>query len=415
MVAGYTPRMRDVHYPLEYAQATTTAKPVEHVWADINRYTCEISPEEDYFFHNIDFSVLIPPLAYEGTFLKGLYFSQAVDVLNQKFPRLPRIFHSIANSMWSSCPWAQSADAYFLLYPNEARLAYERARRPELRDRVLLPFQDADLTNEYTCAPTPHATRDIELLCVSTLSACKNLPLIAAALKRYRADHPEKPIRMVWVVGTPFGLNQDELEPGQREIMRAIERELVHVVDYLQIVPRMDYLDLIKYYGRARAVVLGALIEGKNRSLYEAMCANTPVIAFKDYNQWTRGPEPLFPEGAGELADFGAEPLAAAIHRVLSRPEAYKPRRRYLEWKGRKASFNRIVDAFPYYAATMPDYEPGNAAGNMWLDLACQEHYGLSFHDYLYEKQNGLSRPLGIERLTQTADYYLYKFIQQTR
>ena len=189
MPAGYKARMRDTHYPLAYCQATAVDKPLEAIWADINRHTCEIGLDEPYFFHNLDFSVLIPPLAYEGVFLKGLYFSQAVDVLHHKFPRLPRIFHSIANSMWTSCPWAETADAYFLAYPNQARLAFERARRPELADRLLLPFQDADLTNEYICAPTPNARRDVDVLCVASLAACKNMPIVTMALSLIRHDY----------------------------------------------------------------------------------------------------------------------------------------------------------------------------------------------------------------------------------
>ena len=71
---------------------------------------------------------------------------------------------------------------------------------------------------------------------------------------------------------------------------------------------------------------------------------------------------------------------------------------------------NRLVEHLPYYADTIPDYEPGRCHESLWLDLATQHHYQLGFRDFLYDRHNGLSHPIGVERIAATMEYYRAKF-----
>ena len=102
--------MKGSSFPNQYARVSEIAKPLEALYADLDGFTCEIAPDEDYYFYNIDFSVLVPPLAHEGVFLKGLFYSQGIDVLLERFPRLNELFFSIANSMTFSLAWTTRAD-----------------------------------------------------------------------------------------------------------------------------------------------------------------------------------------------------------------------------------------------------------------------------------------------------------------
>jgi hypothetical protein len=68
----------------------------------------------------------------------------------------------------------------------------------------------------------------------------------------------------------------------------------------------------------------------------------------------------------------------------LENQTEFKPRYQYLKHCGRKNFFNTCIDSFPYYQHNIPDYKPGDAINNLWLDLAVQQNYQVSLNSFLY-------------------------------
>jgi glycosyltransferase involved in cell wall biosynthesis len=171
-----------------------------------------------------------------------------------------------------------------------------------------------------------------------------------------------------------------------------------------------QFNDLPRFYSRAKVVVLGSLAEGKNRVIQEAMCCNTPVVCCEELNWHIRGSDRLFPEGAGLLARFEPESFADAIHRVIHNQSDFAPRKSYLRWSGRRRFLNTCVDKFPYYARAIPDYVAGQTYSSFWVDLAIQDNYRLSLHDFLYGRNNALQHPKGLAQIGETMQFYFTRF-----
>lgn len=377
-------------------------KSLPEIYADLDAFTWEIFDDRPDRFDTVSFYVLLPPLYYEDRFIKGLYFSESVDLLQQNFPHLTHIFCSFAYAPGCSHPWASQADAYSSLYSNPDRESWFRATYFKKANKPLIPLQDTDFINEYIIAPQNVPDKDIDLLAVSRLSEEKNIPFIAQALKVYRQKYPLHPIRLTLVTGQEF--RRDTLE-GFDEMAcqewRKIESILSDPFDYIELIPRVDYYSEIPlYYSRAKAFILGSLLEGKNRGITEAMSCNVPVICFEAFNQYARGNAPVFPEGAGLYAKFDPESLADTIHLALENLPAFQPRQQYLKHCGRKNFFNRCLDSLPYYHWNIPNYIPGQAFNNIWLDLAVQQNYQVSLHDFVYGRSL-LSHVRGLAHIEQ--------------
>lgn len=383
-------------YPVDHFSNCGTHKPLAEIYADLDAFTMEYFEDEPAFHERIDVWVLVPPLLYEGHFLKGIFFSQSVDFLHKLYPQLPQLFFSIANSQWCNCPWSRQADAHFTLYPNPRREARFRKTNPQRADKILIPLQDADFTHEYAMPPVPFVPKEYDAICVSRMHDLKNLPMIATALKVYRQKY--RPIRMALVVGSAFGLNFHGLTEGELAELRKIEMILQHPRDDIEFVPRARHADeLPGDYSRAKLCVRGSLIEGKSRALFEAASCNTPVVCFRQFHQYARGAgagsgcqrsagstvgvsgqtrsqaEPgdeieiaaAFPERAGLYApEFDAESLADTFHQVLQDEAAFRPRRRSLGTSGRRNFRNACIDRFPCYRTALPDYIPARHVGN---------------------------------------------------
>ena len=397
-------------YPVEKFSEPGARTQEQSAYADLDAYTIEYFEDEPEFHERIDLWVLLPPLRYEGRFLKGILFSQGVDCLCGRFPRLPELFFSIANSQWCSYPWSRQADGYFTLYPNPQREAWFRRTYPERADKVLIPLQDADFTPEYVMAPVPFVRKEYDVICVSRLHDVKNLPMIASALKIYRRKY--RPIRMVLVVGKAFDVNFKGLTPHELDQLRAVETILVHPRDYIEFVPHAKYREeLTGYYSRSRLCVLGSLLEGKNRALFEALSCNTPVVCFRQFNLYARGDAPAFPQGAGlQAPEFDAESLADTFHQVFENETSFQPRRRFLEDSGRKNFFNCCLDSFSYYERQLPGYVRGDHLHNLWLDLAVQANYQLSLVDFLYDRNHRLSHVRGLKDIATMLAFYGGRF-----
>ena len=382
-------------------------KPIEAIYADLDSYSYEIDETDSHRFETVSFYVVLPPLKYEGKFIKGFYYSESVDLLNKILPQLPQSFHALAYSMWSSYPRSKTADVYSCVYDNPQRAAWFRQINPDRSDKVLTPCYNSDFINEYVIAPQPVAQKDIDILCVARLSEEKNMPMIAQALKVYRQKYPDSKIMMTWIMGNQSfnPQNLENLHPNQRQEWQKIESILGNPFDYMRVVPSVDHHQgIAHYYSRAKVYVLGSLIEGKNRSLSEAMSCNVPVICFREFNQYARGQDEAFPQGAGLYAQFEPESLADTIHTVLQNPTQFIPRLQYLKYRGRRNYFNACLDTLPYYQQYIPDYSSGKAFDNLWLDLAVQQNYQISLYDFLY----GRSPKAHLRGLTK-----IYKTLKQ--
>jgi glycosyltransferase involved in cell wall biosynthesis len=399
------------NYPTAYLHDPNISKPLEEIYADIDAYTYEVLRGDTELYDSLDFIVTLPPVQLEGRFVKGMFYSHGVDQLHACFPVLRQLFTSLAYSMWSSYPWAELADASLVCYQNLQREAWYRRRHPHRSGLPLLPLQDADFTHEYRFAPVPVRRKDIDLLCVSRLSELKNLPLIASALKIYRQKYPLEPIRMTLITGNKWGYAPEQLGKHAAEELQRIERVLERSADYIDFVPHANHWkEMPHYYSRARALVLGSLIEGKNRSINEALCCNLPVICFEEHNQFARQGFPVFPERAGVYAAYDAEALADAIHLVLSNGEEFSPRLSYLGRGGRRGFLNQCIDAIPYYRDALPDHTPSRHTENRWLDVAVHQNYGVSLHDFLYNNTLGIAYLSGLQGIGRAIEAYQERF-----
>ncbi|MEZ2231290.1 glycosyltransferase [Microcoleus sp.] len=377
-------------------------KPIAEIYADLDAFTWEIFEDQPHRFDTVSFYVLLPPLFYEGKFIKGIYFSEAVELINKLFPGLSSVFHSFTFVPWIGYSWAPIADAYSSLYTNPQRDKWFRETYPDRAHKPTIPLQDCDFINEYWISPRNVPEKDIDLLAVARISEEKNLPIIAKALKIYRQKHPQKPIKLTILSGHDFDVNNiNSLDESALNEWRQIETILTNPFDYINLLPRVDYYnEMPAYYSRAKAFVLGSLLEGKNRAIMEAMSCNIPVICFQEFNQYARGNAPVFPEGAGLYAKFDPESLADTIYTVLENRTEFKPRYQYLKHCGRKNFFNTCIDSFPYYQHNIPDYKPGDVVNNLWLDLAVQQNYQVSLNSFLYGGSH-LSHLRGINAIQQ--------------
>ena len=80
-------------------------KPIAEIYADLDAFSWEIFEDQPDRFDTASFYVLLPPLFYEGRFIKGIYFSEAVEVINKLFPQLSSVFFSFTYSPGISYSW----------------------------------------------------------------------------------------------------------------------------------------------------------------------------------------------------------------------------------------------------------------------------------------------------------------------
>ncbi len=400
-------------FPGQYINNPNIDKPIEEIYADIDGYSWEIYEDEPHWHtSSMLFFVVLPPLLYEGRFIKGLALSNCTDMLVERYPWFTDLFFPIAYSMFSSYPWSGLASVYFTGYDNPHRLEYYKRTHPGRAHKTFVPLEDSDFINEYVFAPFPGIEKDIDVLCVSRPSLEKNLHVVAKAIKIYHEKYGQK-IRMTFLGGRNFDLNLNGMVPPERDVYKLIEEAVTHPRDYINFIPVeiQDKGALASLYSRAKVCVLGSLIEGKNRSLKEAMLCNTAVVCFKQFNQYTRADEEVFPSGAGMYApEFDPEIMAETIHDVINNLGDFKPRQSYLPTSGRRRFFNKCVDAMPYYHEGILEYEPGKNHLNIWLDLAMHSMYQVGIEDYIYEKHTRISFARGPEQIEELINYYGVRF-----
>lgn len=389
-------------------------KSLEQIWEEIQFYSGEFFVDDSAKFRlQTDFMVPLPPLLYEGKFIKGMYLSEGVDYIHSIFPRINELFISMAYTMWSSLPYSEKAEVYLTCFDYPERERWFKEKYPYKNDKIFIGLQDADFTNEYVFAPTWNTPKDIDVLCISRLSSVKNIHILVQALKDYHTKYGKR-LKATLITGN------DGLKFADDE--KAIITQLEDIVGgsdelkkYLNIIGRVNHGDeLATYYSRSKLVVLTSIFEGKNRTLNEAMCCNTPVIVFKDLSKYTRGSDHAFPEGAGlYVPRFTPKSMCDTIYKALSNLDKFTPRRSYLTYNGRKNFLNRCIDSIPYYRENLPEYEPGKAMENLWLDLAMQENYQLSLNDFLYAKNPAIHHVKLHEENTGIMDFFNARFMIQ--
>ena len=387
-------------------------KTLEEIWTEIQYYSGEFFVDDNMNYKiQTDFMVPLPPLFYENKFIKGMYLSEGVDYIHSIFPRISDLFISMAYTMWSSLPYSEKAEVYLSCYDYPEREKWFKETYPEKKDKIFIPLQDADFTNEYVISPTWATPKDIDILCVSRISDVKNLPILVQALKMYHEKYGKrlKTTLITGVADCKFNdtekailANLESIVGGKKELKK-----------YLKLIGRVAHgHDLCEYYTRSKAVVLTSIYEGKNRTINEAMCCNTPVIVYKDLSKYTRGNDKAFPDGAGlYVPEFTPESMCETIHKALSNLEQFTPRRSYLKYNGRKNFLNKCIDSIPYYRENLPEYEPGKAMDNQWLDLAMQANYQLSLNAFLYGANPAIHHVKLHEKETGIMDFFNERFM----
>lgn len=393
-------------YPVEYFKNPNINKPLEEIYDDIDAYSGEFFEDEELRMHT-DFVVVLPPLKYEGITTKGIFMSQGVDYLYKISPNINKIFISMAYTMWSSYPWSKNADVYLTCYKNPKREECYFKKHPEKKDKILIPLQDADFTNEYVIAPTFNTPKDTDILYVSRLAEVKNIPIFIEALKKYREKYNEK-LRATMLLGS----SPDNKKQKAQEILKEIKHKYGDITEYVSLIDKIGYKEISKYYTRAKFTVLTSLIEGKNRTIQESMSCNTPIIVFKDHNKWARRDHELFYGNSGlYVPEFSAESLADTIYNGLQHYNGkFNARRNYLKYYGRKNFINKCIDNIPYFKENLPEYKKGNIQENLWVDLAMQDNYQISFNDFLYGKNLAIQHVKFNEKQHSLIDFFYSRF-----
>ncbi len=404
-------------WPTKYFQNPNPTEPIEQIWDDIDAYSFEEMFEKEEKHKDIDFVIPLPPLKYNEKVLKGVFYSQATQLLLDKFPDLKKIFFPCANTMFSSYSLSKDADVYLACYTNKKRERYYKNKYPEKKDIIFVPLQDTDFTNEYTMAPAFNTPKKYDVICVSTAYPVKNLPMIAEALKKYEEKY-KKVLKSLIAIGSRDAFLREDGTMDYSKVrfdakaeLEKIDKILGDTKKYIEFVPYIEHKDLPKYYTSAKCCVLASLMEGKNRAINEAMSCDTPIVVFKDFNKFARNGYPVFRKNSGEYAlKYDPESLADAIHKVINNQEKYTPRENYLKYNGRKHFINKIVDAIPYYKENLPGYKYGDIHNNLWVDLACQRNYQLSYIDFLYARNPAISFVRGMDKIKSLIEFYYSRF-----
>ena len=393
-------------YPVEYFFNPNINKPIEEIYRDIDAYSGEFFSDQAIKTHT-DFIVILPPLKYEGKMTKGIFMSQGVDYLYSFSPQIGKLFFSMAYTMWSSYPWSEKADVYLTCYKNPHRENWYKNTHPDKRKKILLPLQDADFSNEYLMCPTFNTPKDIDILYVARISQVKNIPLFIEALKIYREKYGKKLNATLLIGHSP-----DNKTQKAKDILNEIKQQYGDITNYVTLLDLIEYHKMSEIYSRAKFTVLTSLIEGKNRTIQESMSCNTPVIVFKDHNKWARGPHELFYKDSGlYVPAFSAEALADTMYDGLTNYEGrFFPRRNYLKNNGRMNFVNTCVDSIPYFKDNLPEYQEGRIQDNLWLDLAMQANYQISFHDFVYGRNNAIQHVKCHENSHSLLDFFYSRF-----
>lgn len=385
-------------------------KSIEEIYHEIQQWTCEFFIDDPLDMRKrTDFFVLLPPLNYNGTFLKGIFFSQGVDYIYNIFPRTSELFTSMAYSMWASVPYSEKADCYMTCYNNPKREQWFKSTYPDKKDKIFIPLEDSDFTSDIVIYPM-QVKKDIDIISVSAISPRKNLPMLLKTVMTYHKKYG-KLLKTVLITGNLKSKYSEE----QKNIIKELENIAGSSEDlkkYIEIIDFVNYgEDLSKYYSRAKVAVLTSLYEGKNRFIHEANLCNVPVIVFNDFNKYIRGKDNAFPKKAGIYApSFTPDSMADTIHYALRNLNQFTPLASYMKENGRMNFLNKCIDSIPYYRENLPGYIPDDIENNQWLFDAVFDNYQLSPLQFIYGTERGIQQTKLHEERTDAMDFYNRKF-----
>jgi len=371
---------------------TNINKPLEDIWSEIDQYTDEV-----YVDSTIEIKqklstadILLPPLRDGDKIIKGLIGSRAVDYLYSFFPNLGNYFFTIANSMCEAFPKSEKADAYFMLYDYPKRAEWFRKTYPNRADKILIPYQDADYTNEYTMLPID-LERDIDVFMTARMKKVKNLDIFLKALMYVEEKYGKKLNAVLLSADAGKVTLDNEVYAELVEITGSEER----LKEFIKIEPNTDYSSLLLYYSRAKLTALTSLFEGKNRSIQESVLCNTPVICFSALNQYIKGENSLLPNGCAYYVDqFTPEAFGKKLYELISQNKInYNTRDLALKHFGRKLIIDKIIKIFPYYREQIPNLMETNICDNDYINELMSKQFGLTYEDWLY-KNSLLSKPV---------------------
>lgn len=393
--------------PCYLYQTPYSNKPLEEIWADIQGYTSERFPTDpDFLRDSTNFTVLLPPLVVNGKHLKGLYMSNGVECIQALYPNHKDKFIAIASSMWSSYPWSESADAYLTAYNYPQRNEWFKKNYPKQADKILIPLHDADFTHELIFKPANNIEKDIDILTVGRLDKGKNLPILIKSLMIFESKYGYIPKTTI-ITGT----SKERYGDSEKEVildMIKVAGSLETLKKYVKFLGAVNYgKEIANYYSRSKCAVLTSIFEGKNRMINEAICCNTPIVAFTDLSKYTRGEEPPFSENAGIYADFSPESLADKLYYAINNYKKFTPRESYLKTNGRIKFVNKCIDSIPYYRQNIPDYRENSIENNNLIHQAMLDSYRLSFKEFIYGANIFLQESTVNKKEQITIEYYL--------
>jgi glycosyltransferase involved in cell wall biosynthesis len=388
-------------YPVEYNQDPIIDKPLDEFYRHLETYTMELLPGEPcnwiYSF------VLLPPLRHDGVVTRGILLTMAAEFLIDRYPAIQELFHIVASGQWCSFAWSRRADSLCSIYANPRRDAWFRTQYPE-RACGLLPIQEADWTNDRSFSPgVLPPSRDV--LCVSRQLGVKNLPFLARALKTYRQKYG--PIRMTLVGG--FNTDWSALEGEPLRVMRRVASVLGGISEYLDLEDFRPPEQMPDLYRDHKIMVMGSLLEGKNRAIHEAMACGVPIVCCREFNQHIRGSVEAFPPGAGVYATFDPEAYADAMHLALREHGSFAARAAYQGgFSGRAFVLERCLRELPEFAKTLPDFSAAQPLPNEWLEAALARCYACTTERFLFE-ENLCNAAIGLDHHDMLFDFYRLK------
>lgn len=384
-------------------------KSIEEIYRDMDGSTAELGIEQPELHSHLEAWVVIPPVYYEGVFLKGLLASDSMDLLLHLKPEARDLFVTMAFPRWAGHPWSIQADVVQCGYDNPQRMNWFYEAYPHRSHQILVPYEhEIDSMNEYDVAPSwAYFERDIDVLVVSRLSVQKNVPLLVEAALLYAKTYNRPDFNMVIITGHPF----DDTEEHRIEYEK-IQALLLGSNVTVKLIPHVPHgKELFDYYSHSKLFALGSLLEGKCRALREALYCNTPVVCFEAFNQYARGEDKPFPDGAGLMVpEFTAQSVAETWFKVHQNQESFYPRKTMLKNNGRLQYVSRLISEIPYFIENLPELNFETPEETLWLDLAVQANYQMSFYDYVYKGRGDYSHAISPEKVLFMLSVYFEQF-----
>ena len=369
----------------EYFNNDKINRPIETIWSEIESYTNEVflsdTLEVKEQYSNVD--ILLPILKYNGKKVKGLIVSRSADYICSMKNITENNFFVIANAMWGSVSKSEKADAYFMPYANDEKKEWMLKTYPNFSNKLIIPYQDADYTNEYELFPID-IEKDIDVFMVSRLHKCKNLDVFLKSLIYINKKYGKK-LKAVILTGQK---NKDEEAESIYNEMIDIAGSKEELETYIEFIDYENPSNMFMYYSRARLTALTSIFEGKNRSLHESVLCNTPVICFSAFNRYIRGNTPILPEGCGYYVDeFSPEAFGERLYELLNSRIEYNTREIALKHFGRALIVDKIIKSIPYYRENIPDLDKTSILDNYFINEAvCASGKG-SYEKFLYRQK----------------------------